>query len=218
MPTTASLQALQGLRDPSTFQWYAIPLLAFLFYVYTAAVKRARATGDWNAVLAGATVFGMDFINETVNGWIFHFTQRSALWTAPGPSALRTMVGWNFEIMVMFAVAGLVYYNSLPPRMDDRVLGIPARWFFAILYSAISVVIEVFLNAGGHLVWEYSFWNRNVLGLFLIFVFGYLTFYVMAGVVIGMKRRRTQIVTLAVIYGIPIVANAVALGALGWKY
>jgi len=84
MPTPASVQALENLRDLSTLQWYVIPLLAIVFYIYTAEIKKARQTGNWDAVLAGLTVFGMDFINETWNGWVFHLSQRSAMWTAPG--------------------------------------------------------------------------------------------------------------------------------------
>ena len=34
--TEASKRALEGLRDLSTLQWYVIPLLALVFYVYTA--------------------------------------------------------------------------------------------------------------------------------------------------------------------------------------
>src|SRR3990172_7538263 len=107
MPTPASLQALQGLRDPSTLKCYVIPLLAIVLYIYAIEIKRARGSGNWEAVFAGLTLFGMDFINETGNGWVFHLTQRSAFWTTPGDTALRTMVGWNIEIMFMFAFAGI---------------------------------------------------------------------------------------------------------------
>jgi len=100
MPTPASQRALQGLRDLSTIEWYVIPLLAIVLYIYTFEIKKARGSGNWNAVFAGLTVFGMDFINETWNGWVFYLTQHSALWTTPGKTALRTMVGW-------FAVANL---------------------------------------------------------------------------------------------------------------
>ncbi|MCK7507791.1 MAG: hypothetical protein MZV70_29560 [Desulfobacterales bacterium] len=64
-------------------------------------------------MLAGLTLFGMDFFNESWNGWVLALTGRSAVWTAPGDTALRTMVGWNIEIMFMFALAGLVYYHTL---------------------------------------------------------------------------------------------------------
>ena len=66
MPTEASLRALEGMRDLSMLQGYVIPLLAIVFSVYTHAIQQARITGEWGANLAGATVFGMDFLNETI--------------------------------------------------------------------------------------------------------------------------------------------------------
>ncbi len=64
MPTEASLRALDGLRDLSTVEWTVIPLLALVFYIYAREVKEARRTSNWDAVYAGATLFGMDCINE----------------------------------------------------------------------------------------------------------------------------------------------------------
>jgi len=178
--TEASIRALEGLRDFSTLQWYAIPLLAIVFYIYTVEVRQARAGGDFRALAAGAAVFGADLLNETLNGWILVLTGRSALWTAPGPTALRTMVGLNLEIMFMFALLGLVWYHSLSHKPGARILGLQEGWFFALAYSAICVVVEVALNAGGLLVWDYGFWNANPLGLLPIFVLGYLWFFAWA--------------------------------------
>ncbi|NMB65688.1 MAG: hypothetical protein GYA16_12555, partial [Spirochaetes bacterium] len=81
--TQATVQALQGLRDLSMVKWYIIPLLAIVFYIYTKEIKEARKTGDWDAVFAGLTIFGVDFFNETWNGWVMYLTQRSAVWTTP---------------------------------------------------------------------------------------------------------------------------------------
>ena len=52
MPTPASQMALKNLRDLSTLEWYVIPLLAFVFYIYTNEIKKARATGNWDALFA----------------------------------------------------------------------------------------------------------------------------------------------------------------------
>jgi len=218
MPTPASQQALVGLRDLSMLEWYVIPLLAIVFYIYTSEIKKARQTGCWDAVFAGLTVFGMDFINETWNGWVFHLTQRSALWTAPGDTALRTMVGWNIEIMFMFAISGIIYYNTLLDNKEDKILGIPNRWFWAIGYSVFCVFVECLLNAGGHLVWEYPWWHRSFKGVWLIFLFGYFHFYVAALLVIGMKTIKSKVIAISSLYGIAIIANIIAMGLLGWKY
>ncbi len=195
-----------------------IPLLAIFFYIYIKEVKQARLSGNWDAVISGLTVFGMDFINETWNGWVFHLTRRSAFWTAPGPTALRTMVGWNIEIMFMFAISGIVFYHSFSEDPKSKILGLPERWFWAIGYSAFCVLIECFLNIGGHLVWEYAFWERSFAGVWLIFLFGYFHFYVAAILVIGLSSLRKKIIAVGAIYAVAIVANVVAMGILGWVY
>ena len=167
--TPASKTALVGLRDLSTIQWYVIPLLALVFYVYTTEIKKARATGDWDAVFAGLTLFGTDFLFETINGWVFAISGHSALWTTPGDTALRTTVGWNIEIMFMFSLAGIIYYNSLSEDRNSKILGLPNRLFWAAAYAAFCVFVECLLNIGGHLIWEYSFYRRTATGVLPIF-------------------------------------------------
>ena len=218
MPTAASQMALDGLRDLATLKWYVIPLLAIVFYIYATEIKKARNTGNWNAVYAALTLFGMDFVNETWNGWIYHFTQHSAFWTTPGETALRTMMGWNIEIMFMFAISGFIYYNTLSEKKEDKVLGIPNRWFWAIAYSVFCVFVECLLNIGGLLVWEYPWWNRSFRGVWLIFFFGYFYFYVAMIIVIGMKSDRNKIITISSIYALAVVMNGVGLGIMGWVY
>ena len=216
--TPASQQALINLRDLATLQWYVIPLLALTFYVYTVEIKKAQRSGDWNAIFAGLTVFGMDFINETWNGWLFHLSGYAGCWTTPGPTALRTMTGWNIEIMFMFAILGIIYYNSLSDNKDDKIFGIPNRWFWLVWYTAFCVFIEVVLNLGGHLVWDWRFWNRSFEGIWLIFFFGYFHFFLAAYFVIGMKTIKNKIITVGVIYAIAIAANIIGLGIMGWNY
>ncbi|MEW6266699.1 MAG: hypothetical protein AB1641_26805 [Thermodesulfobacteriota bacterium] len=216
--TAASQQALQGLRDLSTLQWYVIPLLAYTFYIYAVEIKKARSSGDWNAVFAGLTVFGMDFINETWNGWVLHFTQRSAFWTTPGPTALRTLVGWNIEIMFMFIISGLIYYHTLSADPEEKILGLPNRWFWAIGYSVFCVFVECLLNLGGHLVWEYPFWNLSFGGVWLIFFFGYFIFYLAALIVIGLKTIRAKVITVGTMYALAVIMNVFGLGIMGWRY
>jgi len=199
-------------------EWYVIPLLAIVFYIYTSEIKKAKTSGNWNAVFAGLTVFGMDFINETWNGWVLHFTGRSAFWTAPGDTALRTMVGWNIEIMFMFAISGIIYYNTISEDKTQKILGIPNQWFWAIGYSIFCVFVECFLNKGGHLVWEYPFWNRSFAGVWLIFLFGYFHFYVAALLIINMKTIKSKLLTVGSLYTIAVIANIFGLGIMKWQY
>jgi hypothetical protein len=49
MPTEASRQALQILRDGNQFQWYVIPLFALVVYVYATEIEKR----NWSLVFAG---------------------------------------------------------------------------------------------------------------------------------------------------------------------
>ena len=216
--TAATQQALCGLRDLSMIKWYIIPLLSLVFYVYTREIKEARQTKNWNAVFAGLTIFGVDFFNETWNGWVMYLTQRSALWTTPGDTALRTMVGWNIEIMFMFLLLGVIYYHTLSESTKEKILGIPEKWFWAIGYSIFCVFVECLLNIGGHLVWEYPFWNLSFKGIGLIFLIGYFHFFCFAILVISLKTIKSKLITLGIIYAVPIVMNILAFGFWGWRY
>ena len=71
MPTDSSLEALSILRDGSLFQWYVIPLFAFVVYVYAAEIEKRNC----NLVFAGLAYWGMYWFNEISNGLVFHFTQ-----------------------------------------------------------------------------------------------------------------------------------------------
>jgi hypothetical protein len=216
--TEATVQALEGMRDLSMLKWYVIPMLAFIFYIYTREIRLARSTGNWNAVFAGIAIFGIDFFNETWNGWVMHLSQRSAFWTTPGDTALRTMVGWNIEIMFMFSILGIIYYNTLSESTKEKILGIPEKWFWAIGYSVFCVFIECFLNIGGHLIWEYSFWNLSFGGVWLIFLIGYFHFFCGAILVISLKALKAKIFTLSIFYAVPIIMNIIAFVFLGWNY
>lgn len=192
--------------------------MAIVFYIHAREIKEARSSGNWDAVYAGLTLFGMDFVNETWNGWVLHFSQRSACWTLPGETALRTLVGWNIEIMFMFAISGIIYYNTLSERRNATIMGLPDRWFWAVGYAAFCVFVEILLNIGGLLVWAYPWWTRSLSGVWLIFLFGYFHFYVAIIIVLGLKTLRARIWAVASLYIIAAAANIVCMGFLGWVY
>jgi len=216
--TESARLALVGLRDFSTLQWYVVPLLALLFYIYVVEIRSARTSGNWDAVIAGVTLFSADFVNESINGWIFAISGYSALWLAPGPTALRTLVGWNVEIMFMFAIAGILYYKSIDDSPAATVFGIPNRWFWALFYSAVSVIVELGLNKGGLLVWDYRWWNHGLVEVLPIFVFGYLWFYLAAKFAIERRTLRAKVRVPVVLFGIAVLLNVIGLGVLGWTY
>jgi hypothetical protein len=210
MPTPFAQEAQAILRDSSQFQWYVIPLLAFVFYVYTVEVEKR----NWNIVLAGLAFWGMDWFNEIWNGLVFHFTQFAPVWAAPGKTAYLILIGLNIEISFMFATAGVIFAKMLPPDPGQKVLGLPNRLFIAAAGSAFCVFVELFLNAADALTWDWSWWNRDA--PWLIFLFGYLHFFLVAFWVHDMKTMKSKLITLGVIYGIDAVSLIVFAGILGW--
>ena len=215
--TPATIQALNGLRDLSMLKWYVIPLLAIVFYIYTQEINKARLTKNWDALFAGLMVFGLDFFNETWNGWVLWISGRSACWTAPGDTGLRVTVGWNIEIIFMFLILGIIFYNSLSAKQDKKILGLNEKWAIAIGYTIFCVFIECVLNKADLLIWEYTLWNRTFAGIWLILIFGYFIFFAGAIFIITRKTMKQKLITLGVVYGLPILMNIIAAIA-GAKY
>lgn len=208
--TESASQALSILRDGSQFQWYVIPLLAFAFYIYTTEVQKKA----WSLVLAGLAFWGMDWINEIANGLVFHFTGTAPIWGAPGKTAYLILIGLNIEIMFMFAVSGIIWTKMLLPDKKAKILGIPNRWFVAIGGSAFCVFVEYLLNSAGALTWDYLWWNRGA--PWLIFLFGYLTFFVVAFWVYDMEKVKNKLVTVGTIWGVDILALILFIPILHW--
>ncbi len=215
--TEASRRALMGLRDLSMLKWYIVPLLLIVAYIFTKEIKESRATGNFDAILAALVLLGADFFNETWNGWVFHLSNRSAVWTTPGDTAYRVFVGWNIEIIFAFAIFGLVYYHSLLPEKERRIIGVPNRWFFAVFFAVLAVIIEVMLNHGGQLVWEYSWWKFTIGGIWLIFLVGYFYWFVLINIMLSMKSMKNKLIFIGVIYAVPVILNIIAF-SLGWRY
>lgn len=208
--TEASKSALAILRDPGQFQWYLVPIFVIVVYIYAVEVEKR----NWSLVLAGLAFWGMDWFNEIWNGLILHFTRHSALWTTPGKSSFVIFVGLNLEISLMFAILGIVLIKMLPKDKSAKVFGIPNRWFFAVLNSVLCVGIELILNRANALVWEYRFWNWP--NIWLIIVFGYLTFMVVSFWVYDLEKIRNQIAAVAVIFGVDLAAIILFVGILRW--
>ena len=208
--TEAAGQALSILRDGSLFQWYVIPLFALVVYVYANEIEKR----NWALVFAGLAFWGMDWFNEIWNGLVFHFTQFAPVWGAPGQTAYLILIGLNIEISFMFAVAGITFAKMLPADKKQRILGIPNRLLFAIVGSAFCVFVEVLLNAVGALTWDYAWWNASA--PWLIFLFGYFTFFIVSFWVYDMESTRKRIITVGTIFAVDRVALVLFMGILGW--
>ena len=208
--TDSALQALSILRDPSQFKWYVIPLLAFVFYVYTVEAEKR----NWNLILAGLAFWGIDWFNEIVNGVVLRLTGYAPIWGEPGSTAYLILVGLNIETMFMFAVAGIVWTKMLHPDKAFKYLGIPNRWFVAIGGAAFSVFVEYLLNSAGALTWDWPWWNRSA--PWLIFLFGYLTFFIAAFWVYDMDSLKKRLWAVGTIWGLDLILAVVFLGMLRW--
>ena len=215
LQTPASIEALLNLRVFTDNAWYMVPILVLVMYLWANEIQKAQKTKNWNVVFSGLTVFGLDLINETWNALVFTFTGHSAFWTTPGNSAFVIMIGWNLEIALMFSIAGLVFGKMLPEDKNEKVFGkIPNRWFFAALFAAFAVFVEILLNIADMLIWEYPWWNATPWGVILIFLFGYFHFFVEAFLVYDIRDMKNKYKAIGIIYGIGIVAVCI-FGPLG---
>ncbi|MFX0021122.1 MAG: hypothetical protein ACFE9S_02265 [Candidatus Hermodarchaeota archaeon] len=216
MVTPASQTALDNLRIlNSELGWYVIPILAIVLYIYGVEIKNARETGNWSTVYAGLTVFGLDLINEIWNALVLTFSNHSAFWTTPGASAYIILVGWNIEIAFMFSIAGIVFSKFLPEDKNKKILGLPNRWAMAIGFALFCVIVEIFLNIGNYLIWEYWWWNWY--NPILIFLIGYFHFFVGAFYVHDLPERKSKLKFLGIIYaiGIGLLCIFLPLGIVG---
>ena len=210
MPTEASQRALAILRDGSQFEWYVIPLLALVLYVYMVEIERR----NWNLVFAGLALWGMDWFNEIWNGLVFHFTNYAPMWGAPGHTAFLILIGLNIEICFMFAIAGIVMAKALPPDKSVKILGVPNRFFLAVASSVFCVIVEILLNLCGALTWDWSIWS--VSAPWLIFLIGYLPFYVVAFWVHDLETVRQKLAAVGVIYAVDALGLVLFGVILGW--
>ncbi|HSR29373.1 MAG TPA: hypothetical protein VLY63_02330 [Anaerolineae bacterium] len=210
MPSESAQQALSILRDGSQFVWYVIPLFAIVVYVYAVEIERR----NWDLLFAGLAFWGMDWFNEIWNALIFHFTNYAPVWGAPGQTAYLILIGLNIEISFMFAIAGITFGKMLPPDKKLKILGIPNRLLIAVGGAAFCVFVEILLNSIGALTWDYPWWSASA--PWLIFLFGYLTFFLVSFWVHDMQSIKSKAITVGVIFAVDIVAILVFGVMLQW--
>jgi hypothetical protein len=210
MPTDSASQAISILRNPSTFQWYVIPLFALIVYVYAVEVEKR----NWNLVFAGLAFWGMDWFNEIWNGLVFHFTNYAPVWGTPGHTAYLLLIGLNIEICFMFAIAGITFSKMLPADKNLKILKLPNRLVFAIAGSIFCVLVELLLHAAGALAWDYTWWNVGA--PWLIFLIGYLPFFLVSFWVFDMLTVRQKAITVGSILGFDLLCLVLFVGILNW--
>jgi hypothetical protein len=210
MPTESALRASEILRDGSQFQWYVIPLFALVVYVYAVEIERK----NWNLVFAGLAFLGMDWFNEIWNGLVFRLTGYAPVWGAPGQTAYLILIGWNIEICLMFAIAGVTFGKMLPADKRLKILGLPNRLVIAVSGTIFCVFVEILLNQIGALTWDYGWWRASA--PWLIFLIGYLHFFLVSFWVHDMESVRNKAITVGAILGFDLACVIVFGVVLGW--
>jgi hypothetical protein len=163
--TDASLEMLSNLRSTENLQWYVVPLMVLIVYIYNTELEKK----NWGIVLLSIYFFATSgVVLEIVNALVLHFSGYSALWTTPGRSAYVIYAGWNIEILFLAAIGGLVVLKGLPEDRHMKILGVPNRLFLSVVNATVAVFVEVLLNQVGLLVWEYKYWSWPHIYLILV--------------------------------------------------
>ena len=185
-------------------------MLSFVFYIYTVEVEKRNCS----LVLAGLAFWCMDWFNEIWNSLVFHFTNYAPVWGAPGRTAFLILIGLNIETCFMFAVSGIIWSKMLLPDKKAKILGIPNRIFIAVAGSAFCVFVEYLLNSVGAFTWDYSWWGRSA--PWLIFLIGYLIFFIAAFWVFDMKSLKNKLITAGTNWAVDILTLILFLPVLHW--
>ncbi|MEU6080406.1 hypothetical protein [Streptomyces sp. NPDC047108] len=190
------------LRDASQFQWYIVPLLAFVVYIYAVEVERR----NWNVLAAGLAFYGAEWFIEIVNALWFHFSDHAPLWGTPGKSSYTILVGLNIEISFMFAIFGIVVAKVLS-AVKNRVIVV-------IVFSVFCVVVETVLNQWGALTWDYWWWGWPHVWSVILFAYGPGT--AIAIFAHDFKSNKIRWIIIAGIFVLDAVLLWLGIGVLGW--
>jgi hypothetical protein len=201
----ATQQALQILRSGTPFQWYVIPLLAFVVYVYFNEISKK----NWKGVAAGLSLYMVHWFYEILNALIQHFSGH-ALWTVPTGTAFLLLVGVGVELSLMFSISGLIFSKVLPADPKMKILGVNNRLVIAVMNAAFYSIIEIFLARTPAFVWVYSWW-----GSLPVFVTVYIPFWVVSMYSFDWSPRVQKIV-IGSLFGVNAVMLIVFAGILGW--
>lgn len=197
--------ALAILRKGDNFQWYVIPLLAMVIYIYANEYNR----GNWRGIAAGLALYSVHWFYEILNALIQHFSGH-ALWTVPTGTAFLILIGVGIELSFMFSVAGLILSKLLPADPKMKILGTSNRLVFAVANAALFSVIEIFLVKTPAFAWVYPWW-----GAIPVFITVYIPFFLAAFYCYDWEPKR-QIEFISALAAVDAVMMFVFAGLLGW--
>ncbi|HOO71017.1 MAG TPA: hypothetical protein PK926_04580 [Spirochaetota bacterium] len=198
-------QALSILRNGETFQWYFIPLLAFVAYIYFNEISKK----NWNGIAAGLSLYSVHWFYEILNALIQHFSGH-ALWTVPTGTCYLLLVGVGWELSMMFSVAGLIFSKILPDDPKMKILGINNRALFVVGNAAFFSIFEIFLATTPAFHWVYSWW-----GAFPVFITVYIPFFLASVCAYDMKSR-TRRIFIGTFFIMDVLMLIVFAGILKW--
>ena len=152
--------AYSVLRSTVNMQWYVVPLIVLIFWIYSIEIKKRNK----NKVLLAICFFCMEFIWEMSNALVAYFSGYSGFWLCSTDTAFMITVGYCIEISFFFAIAPFIIYNFLDGcDKDDEwsIFGIKInnRRVIPLLFGLMCVIVEVLLNFGGLLIWEWWWWS-----------------------------------------------------------
>ena len=220
--TAASKEAISRLRKWDTLEWYVIPLLCLIFYIYGKEIRKARKTGNWDPIIAGAFMVGISMVAENYNGWVLNLTGISGLWMTPGKTAYLIFVGLNFEIEWMFMFFGVIFTYSVPqtkPNTDNNTKPpfISNYTWAALFYTTLCVVVEMLLNYADLLIWEFEIWNRSLIGFCFVFLW-YLTAFMSMANLLEKPDLKSKVRYLFLPYTVAALLNIIGFWVFGWNY
>ncbi len=201
----ATNQALSILRQGHPFQWYFIPLFAFVVYIYIGEIEKK----NWKQIAAGLALYATHWFFEILNALIQHWSGH-ALWTVPTGTSFLLLVGVGWELSMMFAVAGLIFSKLLPADPALKILGINNRIVFALGNAAFFSIFEIFLARTPAFVWVYPWW-----GSLPVFITVYIPFFLMANFAHDWKPRVQRLV-IGSLFAVDALAMILFAGILGW--
>ena len=201
----ATTQALAILRNGDNFQWYIIPLLMVVFYIYFDEYSRK----NYKCIAAGLSLYMVHWFYEIVNALIQHCSGH-ALWTVPTGTGFLLLVGVGAELSIMFAAAGIVYSKLLDPDPQKKIFGINNRLFIAIGAAAFFSIFEIFLAKTPAFVWVYPWW-----GSLTVFITVYIPFFVVSMYSYDWKPK-TQKIVIGALFGVNALMLIVFAGILKW--
>jgi hypothetical protein len=198
-------QALGILRNGDNFQWYFIPLFAFVVYIYFNEIEKK----NWKAIAAGLSLYATHWFFEIINALIQHFSGH-ALWTVPTGTSFLLLVGVGWELSMMFAVAGVIFAKVLPVDPDLKIIGVNNRIVIAVANAGFFSIFEIFLAKTPAFLWVYPWW-----GALPVFLTVYIPFFLMANYAYDWPPR-VQRVVIGSLIGIDLLAMVFFAGILKW--